>query len=269
MRALWTEEEAEYDGEFVKFGPSWAWPKPVQAHIPVLVGAAGTEKNFKWIARVGRRLDHHAARFQHRRAGQAAAGHLGRRRPRRRTADRGARLQARPGEARALAGARRHRGALRPARQDRRRSRRATSSGSRASWPRWSETGAAARRTPEAAASTPWSSLVATRSSSRPRMTARPSRTNAGSASPAVLRIPPRSAKTRRRRAASAFRAARPARRGHKHSKKSRSNGRSSGLRTSAHMAAIASAGSVEASGSDRHLPALDLIDDRQQQLAP
>lgn len=51
MRALWTEEEASYDGEFVKFGPSWAWPKPVQPHIPVLVGAAGTEKNFKWIAR--------------------------------------------------------------------------------------------------------------------------------------------------------------------------------------------------------------------------
>src|SRR6202040_1330496 len=51
MRALWTEEEAAYDGEFVKFGPSWAWPKPVQSHIPVLVGAAGTEKNFKWIAR--------------------------------------------------------------------------------------------------------------------------------------------------------------------------------------------------------------------------
>ena len=51
MRALWTEEEASYDGEFVNFGPSWAWPKPVQSHIPVLVGAAGTEKNFKWIAR--------------------------------------------------------------------------------------------------------------------------------------------------------------------------------------------------------------------------
>ena len=51
MRALWNEEEAAYDGEFVKFGPSWAWPKPVQSHIPVLVGAAGTEKNFKWIAR--------------------------------------------------------------------------------------------------------------------------------------------------------------------------------------------------------------------------
>jgi alkanesulfonate monooxygenase SsuD/methylene tetrahydromethanopterin reductase-like flavin-dependent oxidoreductase (luciferase family) len=51
MRALWTDEEASYAGEFVQFGPSWAWPKPVQPHIPVLVGAAGTEKNFKWIAR--------------------------------------------------------------------------------------------------------------------------------------------------------------------------------------------------------------------------
>jgi len=51
MRELWTKEEAAYDGEFVSFGPSWAWPKPAQAHIPVLVGAAGTEKNFKWIAR--------------------------------------------------------------------------------------------------------------------------------------------------------------------------------------------------------------------------
>ena len=51
MEALWTGEEASYEGEFVNFGPSWAWPKPVQAHIPVLVGAAGTEKTSKWIAR--------------------------------------------------------------------------------------------------------------------------------------------------------------------------------------------------------------------------
>lgn len=50
-RALWTEEEAEYHGEFVDFGPSWAWPKPPQGTLPVLVGAGGTEKNFKWIAR--------------------------------------------------------------------------------------------------------------------------------------------------------------------------------------------------------------------------
>ncbi|MDG3010656.1 LLM class F420-dependent oxidoreductase [Rhodococcus sp. D2-41] len=51
MSALWTEEEASYSGEFVQFGPSWAYPKPAQPHIPVLVGAAGTDKNFAWIAR--------------------------------------------------------------------------------------------------------------------------------------------------------------------------------------------------------------------------
>jgi probable F420-dependent oxidoreductase len=51
MRALWTQEEAAYDGEFVSFGPSWAWPKPVQPTVPVLIGTAGTEQGFRWIAR--------------------------------------------------------------------------------------------------------------------------------------------------------------------------------------------------------------------------
>ena len=41
MRALWTQEEAAYDGEFVKFGPCWAFPKPVQAHVPLIIGAGG------------------------------------------------------------------------------------------------------------------------------------------------------------------------------------------------------------------------------------
>jgi probable F420-dependent oxidoreductase len=50
MRALWTESEASYDGKFVSFGPSWAWPKPAQRRVPVLLGAAGTERNFRWIA---------------------------------------------------------------------------------------------------------------------------------------------------------------------------------------------------------------------------
>ncbi|MFP5219164.1 MAG: TIGR03619 family F420-dependent LLM class oxidoreductase [Actinomycetes bacterium] len=49
MRALWTQEEASYEGEFVSFGPSWAYPKPVQDRVPVLVGAGGTEKTFGWI----------------------------------------------------------------------------------------------------------------------------------------------------------------------------------------------------------------------------
>ena len=41
MRALWTQEEASFQGEFVSFGPSWAWPKPVQAHVPLVIGAGG------------------------------------------------------------------------------------------------------------------------------------------------------------------------------------------------------------------------------------
>ena len=49
MRALWTQEEAAYDGDFVSFGPSWAYPKPVQQQLPVLLGAGGSEKNFDWL----------------------------------------------------------------------------------------------------------------------------------------------------------------------------------------------------------------------------
>jgi probable F420-dependent oxidoreductase len=49
MRALWTQEEASYDGEFVSFGPSWAYPKPAR-HIPLVIGAGGGPKTFRWIA---------------------------------------------------------------------------------------------------------------------------------------------------------------------------------------------------------------------------
>ena len=86
-----------------------------------------------------RRLDHHPARLRHRRAGQAAAGHLGRRRPRRRTADRRAGLQARSRQAGPLGRPRRHRGAVRPARQVRGRGRRLRRAARRASSPRWSD----------------------------------------------------------------------------------------------------------------------------------
>ncbi len=41
MKALWSEDEASYEGEHVSFAPSWAWPKPVQKpHPPILLGAA-------------------------------------------------------------------------------------------------------------------------------------------------------------------------------------------------------------------------------------
>lgn len=51
MRAIWSEEEASFDGQFVNFGPSWSWPKPVQKRIPVILGAAGTEQSFTWLAK--------------------------------------------------------------------------------------------------------------------------------------------------------------------------------------------------------------------------
>lgn len=39
MKAIWTQEEAEYHGEFVNFDPIWSYPKPVQKpHPPVLLG---------------------------------------------------------------------------------------------------------------------------------------------------------------------------------------------------------------------------------------
>ena len=42
MKAIWTQEEAEYHGELVDFGPTWCWPKPVQKpHPPVLLGGSG------------------------------------------------------------------------------------------------------------------------------------------------------------------------------------------------------------------------------------
>jgi probable F420-dependent oxidoreductase len=42
MKAIWTEEQAEYHGRLIDFDPIWSWPKPVQKpHPPVLVGGVG------------------------------------------------------------------------------------------------------------------------------------------------------------------------------------------------------------------------------------
>ena len=51
MRALWTQQEAAYDGQFVSFGPCWAFPKPAQAHVPLIIGAGGGPKTLAWVAR--------------------------------------------------------------------------------------------------------------------------------------------------------------------------------------------------------------------------
>jgi probable F420-dependent oxidoreductase len=42
MKAIWTQDEAEYHGKIIDFDPIWCWPKPVQKpHPPVLVGGVG------------------------------------------------------------------------------------------------------------------------------------------------------------------------------------------------------------------------------------
>ncbi len=41
MKEIWTKSKAEYHGDFVKFDPMMAWPKPVQKpYPPILVGGA-------------------------------------------------------------------------------------------------------------------------------------------------------------------------------------------------------------------------------------
>jgi probable F420-dependent oxidoreductase len=42
MKQIWTQDEAEYHGQFVNFDKIWSWPKPVQQpHPPIIVGGDG------------------------------------------------------------------------------------------------------------------------------------------------------------------------------------------------------------------------------------
>ena len=51
MQALWSQDVAEFRGEFVNFEPSWQWPKPVQQPRPrILIGGAAGPKLFAHIA---------------------------------------------------------------------------------------------------------------------------------------------------------------------------------------------------------------------------
>ncbi|MPZ98440.1 MAG: TIGR03619 family F420-dependent LLM class oxidoreductase [Dehalococcoidia bacterium] len=53
MKAMWTQHEAEYHGDFVEFGPTWQWPKPVQKpHPPIIVGGNGAN-TLKRVVRYG------------------------------------------------------------------------------------------------------------------------------------------------------------------------------------------------------------------------
>ena len=50
MRALWTEDEASFEGDHVQFSPSWSWPKPVSdPHPPIIMGGAGGPVTFRHV----------------------------------------------------------------------------------------------------------------------------------------------------------------------------------------------------------------------------
>lgn len=53
MKELWTQEEAEFHGEYVDFSKSYQWPKPVQTpHPPVLIGGM-SEKTIERVLEYG------------------------------------------------------------------------------------------------------------------------------------------------------------------------------------------------------------------------
>ncbi|MEM9621253.1 MAG: LLM class F420-dependent oxidoreductase [Pseudomonadota bacterium] len=53
MRAIWTEEEAEYHGDFVDFDKLWSYPKPVQAGGPPILLGASSKYVYRRIAEYG------------------------------------------------------------------------------------------------------------------------------------------------------------------------------------------------------------------------
>ena len=49
-KALWTQDEASFHGEYVNFEPSWAWPKPLQfPNPPIYVGCSPSDLHFRHI----------------------------------------------------------------------------------------------------------------------------------------------------------------------------------------------------------------------------
>ncbi|NNL84423.1 MAG: LLM class F420-dependent oxidoreductase [Myxococcales bacterium] len=54
MKALWSEEEASYHGEFVNFDRVWSYPKPIQdPHPPIILGTFGSRFGRQRVADFG------------------------------------------------------------------------------------------------------------------------------------------------------------------------------------------------------------------------
>jgi probable F420-dependent oxidoreductase len=53
MRRLWEDEVASFDGSHVSLSPSWSWPKPRQAALPVLLGGSAGRVLFDHLVEYG------------------------------------------------------------------------------------------------------------------------------------------------------------------------------------------------------------------------
>ncbi len=51
MKAIWTQEEASYQGEFVNFDKIWSWPKPVQKPHPPIIMGGDSDHTLKRVVR--------------------------------------------------------------------------------------------------------------------------------------------------------------------------------------------------------------------------
>jgi probable F420-dependent oxidoreductase len=53
LKAIWTEDEAEFHGQHVNFDPMWCWPKPLsRPHPPIFIGGE-TDHTLKRIVKYG------------------------------------------------------------------------------------------------------------------------------------------------------------------------------------------------------------------------
>ena len=53
MQAIWTQDEASYDGEFVKFDRIFSWPKPIQKPYPPIYVGGDAPGTFKRVLSYG------------------------------------------------------------------------------------------------------------------------------------------------------------------------------------------------------------------------
>lgn len=53
LKAIWTQDEAEYHGKYVDFGPIWSWPKPIQRPHPPLILGGETIHTLRRIVSLG------------------------------------------------------------------------------------------------------------------------------------------------------------------------------------------------------------------------